>query len=103
MMRRAAIGIVLLGLSHLAFANMSAALAQAGSTGGTIGKQEKSISGDVDADRTRAVTPKRKERKAEHARPERTGAASEPAKPQSTESPQARFADSPTCTNVRLA
>jgi len=45
MMRRASIGIVLLALSHLAFANASSALAQAGSTGGTIGKQEKSISG----------------------------------------------------------
>jgi len=45
MRRRASIGIGLLALSHLAFANVSSALAQAGSTGGTIGKQDKSISG----------------------------------------------------------
>lgn len=45
MMRRTSIGIALLALSHFAFANVSSALAQAGSTGGTIGKQDKSISG----------------------------------------------------------
>jgi hypothetical protein len=45
MMWRALTGITLLALSHLAFANLSVALAQAGSTGGTIGKQDKSISG----------------------------------------------------------
>jgi hypothetical protein len=45
MRRGAFIGIALLALSHFAFANVTAALAQAGSTGGTIGKQDKSISG----------------------------------------------------------
>jgi hypothetical protein len=49
MMRRASIGIAFLALSHLAFANVSSALAQAGSTGGTIGKQDKSISGGESA------------------------------------------------------
>jgi hypothetical protein len=49
MMRRASFRIALLALSHLAFSNASPALAQAGSTGGTIGKQDKSISGGVDA------------------------------------------------------
>lgn len=43
MMRRASIGIAMLALSHLVSA--SAALAQAGSTGGTVGKQDKSASG----------------------------------------------------------
>jgi hypothetical protein len=43
--RHSSIGIALVALSHLAFANASSALAQAGSTGGTIGKQDKSISG----------------------------------------------------------
>jgi len=42
---RASFGIALLVLSHLVSANVSSALAQAGSTGGTIGKQDKSISG----------------------------------------------------------
>jgi len=45
MMRRALIGIALLALSHLAFANASSVLAQAGSVGGTIGNQDKTISG----------------------------------------------------------
>jgi hypothetical protein len=49
MRRGAFIGIALLSLSHFAFANVSSALAQAGSTGGTIGKQDKSISGDDEA------------------------------------------------------
>lgn len=48
MRRRASIGIALLALSHLVCANASSALAQAGSTGGTIGKQDKSISGGVE-------------------------------------------------------
>src|ERR1700689_4435242 len=55
MRRRASIGITLLALSHLVFANASSALAQAGSTGGTIGKQDKSISGGEVADRPRAA------------------------------------------------
>ena len=42
---RASIGFALLALSLFAFANVTPALAQAGSTGGTIGKQDKSISG----------------------------------------------------------
>jgi|ERR1035437_5056589 hypothetical protein len=103
MMRRASIGIALLALSHLAFANASSALAQAGSTGGTIGKQDKSISGDEDVDRPRAATPKRKEVKARRDRSAPTKSASEPPKPQSTETPQEKFANSPTCTNVRAA
>jgi hypothetical protein len=49
MRQRASIGIALLTLSHLAFANVSPAFAQAGSTGGTIGKQDKSVSGDIPA------------------------------------------------------
>lgn len=55
MRRGAFIGFTLLALSHLAFANVTAALAQAGSTGGTIGKQDKSISGGEEADRPRAA------------------------------------------------
>jgi len=43
---RASIGAALLTLSHLVSASVSSALAQAGSTGGTIGKQDKSISGE---------------------------------------------------------
>jgi hypothetical protein len=49
MRRLASIGIVLLALSHLVFANASSALAQAGSTGGTIGKTDKSVSGGGEA------------------------------------------------------
>jgi hypothetical protein len=45
MRRRASIGIAVLALSHLVFANASLALAQAGSTGGTVGKIDKSVSG----------------------------------------------------------
>jgi hypothetical protein len=45
MRQGAFIGFVLLALSHFAFGNVTAALAQAGSIGGTIGKQDKSISG----------------------------------------------------------
>jgi len=55
MRRRASMGIALLALSHLAFANVSLVLAQAGSIGGTIGKQDKSISGGEEADRPRAA------------------------------------------------
>ena len=36
---RASIGIALIALSHLVSANASSALAQAGSTGGTIGER----------------------------------------------------------------
>lgn len=46
---RTSIGIIVLALSHLVSANASSALAQAGSTGGTIGKQDKSVSGDSPA------------------------------------------------------
>ena len=45
MRRRVFIGFALLALSYLAFANITSALAQAGNAGGTIGKQDKSISG----------------------------------------------------------
>jgi hypothetical protein len=54
MRQRASIGIALLTLSHLAFANASSALAQAGSTGGTIGKRDKSISGGEEVPSSRA-------------------------------------------------
>jgi hypothetical protein len=57
---RAFMGIVTLAISLLAFADVSPALAQAGSVGGTIGKQDKSISGGEEADRPRAAPlPKR--------------------------------------------
>src|SRR6202035_3328078 len=60
MRSRPSIGIALLTLSHLAFANASSALAQAGSTGGIIGKQDKSITGVEEANRPRAAPhPKR--------------------------------------------
>ena len=66
MRRRASIGIAVLALAHLAFANVSSALAQAGSIGGTIGKQDKSISGGEEADRPRAAPhPKRPAAKAQ--------------------------------------
>lgn len=55
MKRRAIIGIVTLATSFLVFAGASSALAQAGSVGGTIGKQDKSISGGEEADRPRVV------------------------------------------------
>jgi hypothetical protein len=103
MMRRASVGIVLLALSHLALANASPALAQAGSTGGTIGKQEKTISGGEDVDRPRAVTPRRKEVRARHERSATSRSATESSKPQSTETPQEKFSNSPTCSNVRAA
>jgi hypothetical protein len=60
MRRRGSVGIVLLTLSHLAFANASSALAQAGSIGGSIGKQDKSISGGAEADRPRAAPLEKK-------------------------------------------
>jgi hypothetical protein len=44
-MRRTSIGIALIALSYLAFANASSAQMQPGSTGGTVGKTDKSISG----------------------------------------------------------
>jgi hypothetical protein len=100
MIRRASIGIVVLALSHLAFANGSSALAQAGSVGGTIGNQDKTISGGEEPDRPRA-TPKRKEVQRQRSAPARS--ASESPRPQSTETPQEKFANSPTCTNVRAA
>jgi len=63
--------MALLALSHLAFANASSALAQAGSTGGTIGKQDKSISGGVDAETPRAAPdPKRPATKARDTSPD---------------------------------
>ena len=60
MKRRAFIGIVTLAMSLSAFADVSWVLAQAGSIGGTIGKQDKSISGGEEVDRQRAAPlPKR--------------------------------------------
>jgi hypothetical protein len=57
---RASIRITLLAILHLAFANASSAFAQAGSVGGTIGNQDKTISGGEQADRPRAAPhPKR--------------------------------------------
>lgn len=68
--RRAFTGIAVLALSHLALANLSSALAQAGSIGGTIGKQDKSISGSEEADRPRAVPrPKQPPASAEQTSP----------------------------------
>jgi hypothetical protein len=55
MRRRASTGTALLALSHLVFADVSSVLAQAGSVGGTIGKQDKSISGGEEADRPRTA------------------------------------------------
>ena len=48
MRRTASIGIALLTMSHLVFANAYSAFAQAGSTGGSVGKTDKSISGGED-------------------------------------------------------
>jgi hypothetical protein len=53
--RRVSIGMVLLALSHAGLANLSAAFAQAGSIGGTVGKPDKTISGSEEADRPRAA------------------------------------------------
>ena len=55
MRQRAFIGIALLALSHLTFVNLAPAFAQAGNAGGTIGKQDKSISGGEPADTPRAA------------------------------------------------
>jgi hypothetical protein len=51
---RTSIGIALIALSQLAFADASSVLAQAGSVGGTIGNQDKTISGGAETDRPRA-------------------------------------------------
>ena len=60
MRRCTSIGIALLTLLYLVSASAPSALAQAGSTGGTIGKQDKSASGGEEADRPRAAPqPKR--------------------------------------------
>src|SRR5260370_561889 len=68
MRRRAFIGIALLALTHLAFEDVSSARAQAGSTGGTIGKQDKSISaGEAEGSARAAPYPKRPS-----AKPQRT-------------------------------
>jgi hypothetical protein len=53
--RRVSIGVVLLALSHAGSAHLSAAFAQAGSIGGSVGKQDKTISGSEEADRPRAA------------------------------------------------
>jgi len=49
------------------------------------------------------IEVKRKELKAERDRPERIRSASEPAKPDTTETPQQKFENSPTCSNVNAA
>ena len=54
--QRAVIGIALVALSYLAFAKVTSALAQAGSTGGSVGKQDKSISGDSAPEKPGAAT-----------------------------------------------
>jgi hypothetical protein len=56
MVRCASIGIAWLVLLLFVVANASSARAQAGSTGGSIGKQEKSISGGEETERPRAVS-----------------------------------------------
>jgi hypothetical protein len=53
--RRVLIGMVLLALSHAGLANLTPAFAQAGSIGGSVGKQDKTISGSEEADRPRAT------------------------------------------------
>ena len=59
-MRRSVPGIALLVLSNFVVAHACPALAQAGSVGGTIGKQDKSISGGEEPDRPRtAPVPRR--------------------------------------------
>jgi len=58
---------------------------------------------DNNCDKIEVKKSKREELKAQRGRSELTRAASKPAGPPSTESPQAKFANSPTCTNVRLA
>lgn len=73
MRRGAVIGISLMALPYFAFANVTAALAQAGSTGGTIGKQDKSISGGEDAAHSERAAPIRKP-----PRPSRQSAATAP-------------------------
>src|ERR1700678_3352489 len=66
MRRHAWIGFALLAFSHPAFENLSLALVQAGSTGGTIGKEDKSISGGTGQDRPRAAgQPKQPAERAE--------------------------------------
>jgi hypothetical protein len=60
MLRCASIGIALLALSLLAFATVSSALAQAGSTGGSIGKRDKSISGGEEEVARPRATPRAK-------------------------------------------
>lgn len=49
------------------------------------------------------IEVKRKELKVERDRPERIRSASEPAKPDTTETPQQKFENSPTCSNVNAA
>jgi hypothetical protein len=68
MRRGAATGIVLLALSLLSVANGSSVWAQAGSVGGSIGKQDKSVSGSEETEAPRAAphprrsVPKERER-----------------------------------------
>jgi hypothetical protein len=66
MRRRRSIAIVLLSLPYLIFANVSSALAQAGSTGGSIGNDEKSISGDRPRAAPRLKQPAAKDQEPKH-------------------------------------
>jgi hypothetical protein len=72
MKRRTFVGIALLALSHLSFVNASSALTQAGSTGGSVGKQDKSISG-VEA--APEPSPSERPRSSSRARPARASEA----------------------------
>jgi len=56
-----------------------------------------------DGNNCEKIEVKRKELKAERDRPERIRSASEPAKPDTTETPQQKFENSPTCSNVNAA
>ncbi len=68
MRRRTTTGIVLLALSHLIFADGQPARAQEGSAGGTIGKQEKSVSGTEETDTPRRASHPRRPGRIEHER-----------------------------------
>jgi hypothetical protein len=60
MRQRAWIGIALLAMSPLGFADLSPSAAQSGSIGGSVGKLDKSISGSEEAEPPRAASqPKR--------------------------------------------
>jgi hypothetical protein len=73
MRRRIFILMALAAVLHPAFGNPPAALAQAGSIGGTIGKQDKSISGGEEAEKPRAApAPKQPAAKRQEASADRS-------------------------------